>query len=162
MPNAEKNVSLHLAMNSKVNIKNKRASFDYELLERYTAGLVLHGTEIKSIREGKASLVDTFCFFADGELWVRNMHISEYRLGTFFNHDVTRERKLLLTKRELRKLQRAVKESGLTIVPTALFINDKGFAKMDIALARGKKMYDKRDALRAQDDRREMDRARKR
>ena len=149
-------------MNSKVNIKNKRASFDYELLERYTAGLVLHGTEIKSIREGKASLVDTFCFFADGELWVRNMHISEYRLGTFFTHDATRERQLLLTKRELRKLQRAVKESGLTIVPTALFINDKGFAKMDIALARGKKMYDKRDALRAQDDRREMDRARKR
>lgn len=146
----------------KVNIKNRRATFDYELLDHYTAGIVLCGTEIKSIREGKAALTDTFCTFSDGELWVRNMHISEYRLGTCYNHNATRERKLLLTRRELRKLQRAVKESGLTIVPTSLFINDKGFAKLDIALARGKKSYDKRDSLREKDDRREMERARKR
>lgn len=146
----------------KVNIKNRRATFDYELLDHYTAGIVLYGTEIKSIREGKAVLVDTFCTFTDGELWVRNMHISEYRLGTCYNHDATRERKLLLTRRELRKLQRAVKESGLTIVPTSLFINEKGLAKLNIALARGKKSYDKRDSLREKDDRREMERARKR
>ncbi len=145
----------------KVNIKNRRATFDYELLDHYTAGIVLCGTEIKSIREGKAGLVDTFCTFTDGELWVRNMHISEYRLGTCYNHDATRERKLLLTRRELRKLQRAVKESGLTIVPTSLFINEKGLAKLNIALARGKKSYDKRDSLREKDDRREMERARK-
>lgn len=146
----------------KVNIKNRRATFDYELLDHYTAGIVLCGTEIKSIREGKAGLVDTFCAFTNGELWVRNMHISEYRLGTCYNHDATRERKLLLTRRELRKLQRAVKESGLTIVPTSLFINEKGLAKLNIALARGKKSYDKRDSLREKDDRREMERARKR
>lgn len=146
----------------KVNIKNRRAAFDYELLDSYTAGIVLCGTEIKSIREGRAGLTDTFCTFADGELWVRNMHISEYRLGTCYNHDATRERKLLLTKRELRKLQRAVKESGLTIVPTSLFINEKGLAKLNIALARGKKTYDKRDSLREKDDCREMERARKR
>lgn len=146
----------------KVNIKNRRATFDYELLDHYTAGIVLCGTEIKSIREGKAGLVDTFCTFTDGELWVRNMHISEYRLGTCYNHDATRERKLLLTRRELRKLQRAVIESGLTIVPTSLFINEKGLAKLNIALARGKKSYDKRDSLREKDDRREMERARKR
>lgn len=146
----------------KVNIKNRRAAFDYELLDSYTVGIVLCGTEIKSIREGRAGLTDTFCTFADGELWVRNMHISEYRLGTCYNHDATRERKLLLTKRELRKLQRAVKESGLTIVPTSLFINEKGLAKLNIALARGKKTYDKRDSLREKDDRREMERARKR
>lgn len=146
----------------KVNIKNRRASFDYELMDNYTAGIVLCGTEIKSIREGRAGLTDTFCTFSDGELWVRNMHISEYRLGTCYNHDATRERKLLLTKRELRKLQRAVKETGLTIVPTSLFINEKGLAKLNIALARGKKSYDKRDALREKDSRREMERVRKR
>lgn len=145
----------------KINIKNKRATFDYELIERYTAGLQLRGTEIKSIREGKASLVDTFCTFTRGELWVRNMHIALYRLGTFYNHDAMRERKLLLSKRELRKLERATKESGLTIVPTYMFINDKGFAKLEIALARGKKNYDKRETLREKDDRREMDRAQK-
>lgn len=146
----------------KVNIKNRRASFDYELMDNYTAGIVLCGTEIKSIREGRAGLTDTFCTFSGGELWVRNMHISEYRLGTCYNHDATRERKLLLTKRELRKLQRAVKETGLTIVPTSLFINEKGLAKLNIALARGKKSYDKRDALREKDSRREMERVRKR
>ena len=163
---AKKQLSLHIQkdfMHSKVkiNIKNKRASFDYELIERFTAGIVLYGTEIKSIREGKASLVDTFCSFSDGELWVRNMHIALYRLGTFYNHEAMRERKLLLTKRELRKLERATKESGLTIVPTVLFINEKGIAKIEIALARGKKTYDKRETLREKDDRREMDRVRK-
>ena len=144
----------------KINIKNKRASFDYELIERFTAGIVLYGTEIKSIREGKASLVDTFCSLSNGELLVRNMHIAIYRLGTFYNHEALRERKLLLTKRELHKLERATKESGLTIIPTRLFINEKGIAKIEIALARGKKTYDKRDALREKDDRRETDRAR--
>ncbi|HPW89994.1 MAG TPA: SsrA-binding protein SmpB [Paludibacteraceae bacterium] len=150
-------------MHSKVNIsiKNKRASFDYELIERFTAGIVLYGTEIKSIREGKASLVDTFCSFSNGELWVRNMHIALYRLGTFYNHDTKRERKLLLTKREMRKLERATKESGLTIVPTKLYINEKGLAKLEIALARGKKTYDKRESLREKDDKREMERVRK-
>jgi SsrA-binding protein len=148
-------------MKAKIDIKNRRVSFDYELLDRYTAGIVLCGTEIKSIREGHAGLTDAFCTFADGELWVRNMHISEYRLGTCYNHDAQRVRKLLLTRRELRKLQRAVKESGLTIVPTSLYINEKGLAKLNIALARGKKNYDKRDTLREKADRREMDRVRK-
>ena len=148
-------------MKAKIDIINRRASFDYELLDRYTAGIVLCGTEIKSIREGHAGLTDAFCTFADGELWVRNMHISEYRLGTCYNHDAQRVRKLLLTRRELRKLQRAVKESGLTIVPTSLYINEKGLAKLNIALARGKKNYDKRDTLREKADRREMDRVRK-
>ena len=132
-----------------VNIKNKRASFDYELVERFTAGLVLYGTEIKSIREGKASLVDTYCQFSNGELWVRNMQISAYRLGYYYNHDV---------KRELRKLEKATKETGYTIVPTKLFTNEKGFAKLEIALARGKKAYDKRETLKEKEDRRAMDR----
>jgi len=162
----KKQLSLHIQndfmhSNVKINIKNKRASFDYELIERFTAGIVLYGTEIKSIREGKASLVDTFCSFSNGELWVRNMHIALYRFGTFHNHEAMRERKLLLNKRELRKLERATKESGLTIVPTFLFINEKGMAKIEIALSRGKKVYDKRETLREKDDRREMDRARK-
>lgn len=147
---------------SKIYIKNKRASFDYEFLERFIAGIALYGTEIKSIRESKVSLSDTYCAFADNELWVYNMHIALYRLGTFYNHEVMRVRKLLLTKRELRKLQRAVKESGFTIVPTSLFINDKGLAKMEIALARGKKTYDKRQTLKENDDKREMAKAFKR
>ena len=110
----------------KINIKHKRATFDYELIERFTPDIVLYGTEIKSIREGKASLVDTFCSFSNGELWVRNMHIAIYRLGTFYNHEALRERKLLLTKRELHKLERATKDSGLTIVPTRIFIRARG------------------------------------
>ena len=141
-----------------VNIKNKRASFDYELVERFTAGIVLYGTEIKSIREGKASLVDTYCQFSAGELWVRNMQISAYRLGYYYNHDVKRERKLLLNKCELRKLEKATKETGYTIVPTKLFTNEKGLAKLEIALARGKKAYDKRETLKEKEDRRDMDR----
>ena len=140
-------------------LKNRRASFEYELSDRFTAGLVLYGTEIKSIREGKAGLVDAYCSFQNGELWVRNMHIAAYRLGTFYNHDSQRERKLLLNKRELRKLERATKETGYTIIPTLLFVNEKGLAKLEIALARGKRMADKRHSLREKDDKREMDRA---
>jgi len=141
-----------------INIKNKRASFDYEFVDTYTAGLVLTGTEIKSIRLGKASLVDTFCFFSNGELWVKNMHISEYFYGSYNNHTARRDRKLLLTKKELIKLQRGTRETGFTIVPTRLFINEKGLAKIVIALAKGKKEYDKREALKEKADRREMDR----
>jgi len=145
--------------NSKhINIKNKRASFDYEFIDTYTAGIVLTGTEIKSIRLGKASLVDTFCFFSNGELWVKNMHVSEYFYGSYNNHNARRDRKLLLTKKELAKLQRGTRETGFTIVPTRLFLNEKGLAKIVIALAKGKKEYDKREALKEKADRREMDR----
>ncbi len=117
-------------MPNEVNIRNKRASFDYEFLEEYNAGIVLTGTEIKSIRAGKASLVDSYCFFNRGELWVKGMHIAEYKLGTYYNHEEKRERKLLLTHKELIKLQRKVKESGLTIVPVKVFLNEKGYAKL--------------------------------
>lgn len=147
---------------SNILIKNKRAGFDYEILERYTAGLQLFGTEIKSIRDGKAGLTDSYCSFLNEELWVKNMHIATYFFGTYNNHDVRRDRKLLLTARELNKLQRASKESGLTIVPTKLFINEKGLAKLEIALARGKKSYDKRQSLKEKEDKRTMDRAMKR
>ena len=140
-------------------IKNKRASFDYELLETYTAGIVLTGTEIKSIRLGKASLVDTFCIIDKGELWVKNMYIAEYFYGTYNNHVARRDRKLLLTKKELRKIAGEVRTTGFTIVPTKLFINEKGLAKLVVAVAKGKKEYDKRDSIRERDDRREMDRA---
>lgn len=124
-------------------IRNKRATFDYELIDTYQAGIVLVGTEIKSIRLGKASLVDTFCFFIDGELWVKNMNISEYFYGTYNNHLPRRDRKLLLTKRELEKIRRQTKDTGFTIVPTKLFINAKGLAKVEVAVAKGKKQYDK-------------------
>lgn len=144
-----------------INIKNKRATFDYELLETYTAGISLTGTEIKSIRLGKASLVDTFCIFEKDELWVRNMYISEYFYGSYNNHAARRDRKLLLNRKELRKIQRMVKETGYTIVPTRIFLNDRGLAKVNIAIARGKKMYDKRQSLREKDDKRMMDRAMK-
>lgn len=137
-------------------IKNKRASFDYILTTRYNAGIVLAGTEIKSIREGKASLVDSYCMFIANELWVKNMQISAYRLGTFYNHEVKRDRKLLLTKRELRKLERATKETGYTIVPVRIFFSENGFAKMEIALAKGKKAYDKRQTMKENDAKREI------
>ena len=142
-----------------INIKNKRASFEYEFIDEFTAGIVLTGTEIKSIREGKASLVDTYCYFVNNELWVKNMHIAQYALGSYNNHVERRERKLLLTKRELRSLQEDTKAPGLTIVPTRLFINEKGFAKLDIALARGKKSYDKRQSMKDKEDKRDMARA---
>ncbi len=141
-----------------INIKNKRATFDYELIDTYTAGIVLTGTEIKSIRLGKASLVDTYCFFTRGELWVKGMHIAEYFYGSYNNHTARRDRKLLLSKKELRKLERATKETGFTIVPVRMYINEKGLAKVVIALAKGKKQYDKRESLKEKDDRREMDR----
>eukprot|EP01107_Rhizomastix_libera_P011330 TRINITY_DN28759_c0_g1_i1.p1 TRINITY_DN28759_c0_g1~~TRINITY_DN28759_c0_g1_i1.p1 ORF type:complete len:151 (-),score=0.71 TRINITY_DN28759_c0_g1_i1:231-683(-) len=141
-----------------VNIKNKRATFDYEIVDTFTAGIVLTGTEIKSIRLGKASLVDTFCFFARQELWVKNMHIAEYFYGSYNNHVARRDRKLLLNSKELKKLERATKETGFTIVPLRMFINEKGLAKVVIALAKGKKQYDKRQSLREKDDKRDMDR----
>ena len=139
---------------SKVEIKNKKASFEFELLEKFTAGIVLTGTEIKSIRAGKASLVDSYCYFVGNELFVKNMHVADYWWGTFNQHDPRRDRKLLLTKRELKKLQRAYKEKGMTIVATRLFIAENGYAKLNIALARGKKEYDKRESIQEKDLRR--------
>lgn len=147
---------------SDVNIKNRRASFDYQFIDTFTVGIVLTGTEIKSIRLGKASLVDTFCYFHNGELWVKNMNISEYFYGSYNNHSARRDRKLLMQKKELRRLQEDTKSPGFTIVPTRMFINDKGLCKVVIALARGKKEFDKREDLKLKADRREMDRAMKR
>jgi SsrA-binding protein len=141
---------------SSIQIRNKRASFDYELIEFFTAGIVLTGTEIKSIRLGKVSLSDSFCIMVQGELWAKNIQIAEYFFGNYNNHQPKRDRKLLLTKRELRKLTRLTKETGFTIVPVKLFINDKGLAKLDVAVAKGKKAYDKREALKEKDDKREM------
>lgn len=143
---------------SAINIKNRKASFDYEFVETYTAGIVLTGTEIKSIRLGKVSLVDTYCYFVGGELWAKNMNIAEYFYGSYNNHNARRERKLLLTKKELRSLLNQEKNPGFTIVPVRLFINEKGLAKVVIALARGKKEYDKRQSIKEKEDRREMDR----
>lgn len=143
---------------SNILIKNKRATFDYEIIERYTAGIQLFGTEIKSIRDGKAGLTDTYCTFNQEELWVKNMHIATYFFGTYNNHDVRRDRKLLLNKKELRKLSRATRETGLTIVPTKLFINEKGLAKLEIGLARGKKNYDKRQSIKEKDAKRDLER----
>jgi SsrA-binding protein len=142
-------------------IKNKKASHDYEFLEKFVAGIVLSGTEVKSIRLGKATLADSYCFFNNGELFLKGMHISEYWWGNLNNHDPLRERKLLLTKRELRKIERKIKESGLTIVVIKVFFTGKGFAKAEIAIARGKKEYDKRETLKRKDASREMDRMRK-
>ena len=142
-----------------INIKNKRATFDYAFVDTFTAGIVLTGTEIKSIRQGKASLVDTYCYFINGELWVKNMHIALYKQGSYNNHVERRERKLLLTAKELHNLENDSQSPGFTIVPVRLFINEKGLAKLEIALARGKKEYDKRQTLKEKEDRREMDRA---
>ena len=142
-----------------IQIKNKRATFDYELLDTFTAGIVLTGGEIKSIRLGKASLVDTFCLVEKGEVWVKNMYIAEYFYGTYNNHIARRDRKLLLTRKEIRKLETASRNNGFTIVPTRLFINEKGLAKVIVAIAKGKKEYDKRDSIKERDDKREMDRA---
>ena len=141
-----------------INIKTKRATFDYVITDTYTAGIVLTGTEIKSIRLGKASLVDTYCIFTGTELWVKNMYVAEYFYGSYNNHTARRDRKLLLERKELRKLQQAVKNPGFTIVPTRLFINERGLAKLVIALARGKHEYDKRESIKERDDKREMDR----
>jgi len=146
-------------MANKVNIRNKKASFEFFLLEKFVAGLVLTGTEIKSIRGSKASINEAYCAFTGGELFVRNMHIAEYDYGTYNNHEPKRERKLLLTKRELKKLQSKLNEKGLTLIPTFLFINEKGLAKLEIALAKGKKLYDKRETLKQKDTRRDLERS---
>ena len=143
---------------AQINIRNKRANFDYELIETFTAGIVLTGTEIKSIRLGKASLVDTFCIFEKKELWVKNMNITEYFYGSYNNHNARRDRKLLLNKSELKKIIRLTKQTGFTIIPTRLFISDRGLAKLNIAIAKGKKEYDKRNSLKDKEDKRDMDR----
>ncbi|MDA0200942.1 MAG: SsrA-binding protein SmpB [Bacteroidetes bacterium] len=149
-------------MQKRINIQNKRARFEYELLDQFTAGIVLTGTEIKSIRNSKASIAESFCEFNEkGELFVVNMYIEEYAYGTRFNHQPRGSRKLLMQKRELKKLNKEVKNSGLTIVPLKLFINEKGFAKILISLARGKKLYDKRESLKDRDNKRDLDRVKK-
>ena len=148
-----------MALKSNVHILNKRAKFEYIILDRYTAGIVLYGTEIKSIREGKASLVDSYCAVEHGEMYVKQMHIAEYRFGSYANHDAKRDRKLLLQRREIRKLEKATKDTGKTIIPLELFINDRGLAKMEIALCQGKHTYDKRQSLREADDKRELSQA---
>ena len=148
-----------LRKKSPVQIKNKKASFEYFFVDTYTAGIVLTGTEIKSIRLGKASLVDTYCYIHNGEIWVRGMNISPYSYGSYNNHVMKRDRKLLLNKREIHHLAEDTKQPGFTIVPILLFIDQNGRAKVDIALCRGKKQYDKRQTLKAKEDRREMERA---
>jgi len=144
-----------------VEIKNRKASYEYKFIETFEAGLKLMGTEIKSIRSGNANLNDAYCTFNEGELYVRSLFISEYLFGNIFNHETRRDRKLLLHKQELKKLQKKVKEKGFSIVPFRLFINERGFAKLDIALAQGKKAYDKRQSIKAKDSKRELDRMRK-
>lgn len=150
---------LELRKKSPIQIKNKKASFEYFFVDTFTAGIVLTGTEIKSIRLGKASLTDTYCYIVNGEIWVKGMNISPYFYGSYANHEAKRDRKLLLNKREIRKLAEADKMPGYTIVPTLVFIDENGRAKMDIALARGKKEYDKRQTIKDKQDKREMDRA---
>ncbi len=150
-----------LRKKSPVQVRNKKASFEYFFVDTYTAGIVLTGTEIKSIRMGKASLVDTFCFINNGEIWVKGMNISPYFYGSYNNHEAKRDRKLLLNKREINRLQEATKQIGYTIVPTLLFIDKNGRAKVHIALAKGKTEFDKRQTLKEKEDRREMDRAMK-
>jgi SsrA-binding protein len=144
-----------------INIKNRKASFEFELVERFQAGMKLVGTEIKSIRSGKVNMTDSYCQFFGGELYVKNLHIAEYEMGTCNNHIAKRDRKLLLNKKELIKLEKKIKESGLTIIPVRLYVNNSGLAKLEISLARGKKTYDKRESLKTKDSKREMDRAMK-
>ncbi|MDR1371225.1 MAG: SsrA-binding protein SmpB [Dysgonamonadaceae bacterium] len=151
-----------MSQQNNILIKNKRASFDYEFIETFTAGIVLTGTEIKSIRLGKASLVDTYCTVIRGEVWVKNMYIAEYFYGTYNNHETRRDRKLLLNKREIGKIERFSKDTGFTVIPTRMFINGKGLAKVVIAVAKGKKQYDKRQSIKERDDKRDIDRAFKR
>ncbi|MDE5811725.1 MAG: SsrA-binding protein SmpB [Muribaculaceae bacterium] len=142
-----------------INIKNKRATFDFAIGDTFTAGIVLTGTEIKSIRMGKASLTDTFCFVNNGEVWVKNMYIAEYFYGTYNNHEARRDRKLLLNRKEISKIEKEGKESGFTIVPLRLFINDRGLAKLVIGIGRGKKEYDKRQSIKEREDKRSIARA---
>ena len=139
-----------------ISIKNKKASFEYSFLVSFTAGIMLTGTEVKAIREGKANLSDSFCILANGDLWVKNMHISEYKQGSYNNHEPKRLRKLLLNKSELVKIQSKLKEKGVTIIPIQLFFNERGLAKLEIALARGKKTFDKREDIKKKDQQREI------
>ena len=149
-------------MQKTVNIQNKKARFLYEILDKYTAGIVLTGTEIKSIRSSKASIAESFCEFNEkGELFVINMTIEEYAFGNYYNHRPKAERKLLLNKKELKKLLKEVQNTGLTIIPLKLYINDKGYAKLNIALAKGKKLYDKRESIKDRDNKRDLDRVKK-
>ena len=148
-------------MKNNINIKNRKAKFEYELLDKYVAGIKLAGTEIKAIRMGKASITESFCEFQNHELFVINMHVEEYSHATHFNHNPKSERKLLMQRRELKKLEKEVKNSGLTIIPLRLFINERGIAKLQIALARGKKLYDKRDTIKDRDSKRRLDRIKK-
>ncbi len=149
-------------MQKTINIQNKKARFQYEILDKYTAGIVLTGTEIKSIRNSKASIAESFCEFNDnGELFVVNMTIEEYLYGNYYNHKPKATRKLLLNKKELKKLNKEVQNTGLTIIPLRLYINDKGYAKLDIALAKGKKLYDKRETIKDRDNKRNLDRIKK-
>ena len=141
-----------------INIKNRQASFQYELLDKYVAGMVLRGTEIKSIREGKVNLQDGYCYLNNGELFVKGISITPYAQGTHYNHEAGRERKLLLKKSEIRKLEGKVEEKGLTLIPTRLFINDRGLAKLEIAIGRGKKLHDKRDSIKEREAKRELQR----
>jgi len=144
---------------AELNIRNKRATFEYEIIDRYSAGLVLRGSEIKSVREGKASINEAYCMFKDGELWVKNLNISEYKQASVWQHEPLRMRKLLLSKKELSKLLAKVKERGYTIIPLKMFMNDRSFAKLEIALARGKKTHDKRNSIKAKDEKRDLDRS---
>jgi len=150
-----------MAIQKNVKIRNRKAKFEYEILDTYTAGIVLRGTEIKAIREGKASIAESFCEFNNGELFVINMTVQEYSYARNFSHNPKSERKLLLNRSELRKLEKEVKNSGLTIIPLVLFTNNRGLAKMDIALCRGKKEYDKREAIKKRDTKKELDRIKK-
>ncbi len=148
-------------MQQSINIKNKRAYFDYEIIEKFTAGIVLQGTEVKSIREGKASLGDAYCFIRDNEIFIRGMQVQEYRFGSYNKHSPDRERKLLLEKREIKRLARKTRETGNTIVTIKLFFSDRGYAKLQIGLAKGKKQYDKRESIKQKDAKRQMDRLQK-
>lgn len=145
-------------MSNTINIKNKKAAFEYFLMEEFTAGIQLTGTEIKSIRAGKASITEAYCTFVGNELFVRNMHVAEYTMGSYNNHEPKRDRKLLLTRRELRKIFNKITEKGLTIIPSLLYIDEKGLAKLTIAIAKGKKLYDKRETLKHKDQQRDIDR----
>ena len=158
---AKKNNNPKILPTSRIQIKNKRAEHDFLVIDKYTAGIVLTGTEIKSIRAGKASLVDTFCYIHNGEMWVKNSYIAEYDFGSYNNHATRRDRKLLLNRKEIPALQEETRSPGFTIVPLRMFISEKGLAKMVIGLCRGKKEYDKRATLKEKQDRREMDRAMK-
>lgn len=144
--------------NNTINVKNRRATFDYEIVETFTAGIVLTGTEIKSIRQGKVGLTDTYCMVINGEVWVKNMYIAEYSFGSYNNHTTHRDRKLLLNRKEIRRIAKDNLQPGYSIVPLRLFINERGLAKLVIAIARGKKQYDKRQSIKEREDKRTIDR----